>query len=114
VWTGSWVNFYVSSDNVNWTQYIKIPCEDGSLVDHNYHDLTQYVAGSSKYYIKAELSGSCNAQLFREAPGNYADHFMSFDNQVTVIPEPGAVMAIVGMGLMLGLGILYRRRRNGR
>jgi len=31
----------------------------------------------------------------------------------TIIPEPGAVMALVGMGLMTGLGVLYRRRRNG-
>ena len=108
--SGNWVNFYVSTDNSSWTRYIEV--QYGVVnSDYDYHDLTQYVAGSSKYYIKAELYPAYNSQLFRESLEQYDDHFMSFDNQVTLSPEPGAVIALLGMGLMLGLGVLYRRRR---
>jgi len=40
--------------------------------------------------------------------------YLDFEGSGTVVPEPGAVMALVGMGLIMGLAILYRRRRNGR
>jgi len=33
--------------------------------------------------------------------------------EAELVPEPGAVMALVGIGLMTALAILYRRRRNG-
>lgn len=40
---------------------------------------------------------------------------VAFDDvSMTTIPEPGTVIALLSMGLMLGLAILYRRRRNGR
>jgi hypothetical protein len=117
VWTdggaSNSVYWYVSTDGSSWTNYLTVTATTaggGFAGSGAYYDVSSVVAGHNVFYVKEVMtpywSADCD-EAFRS--GGYGD-WGTFDAKLTLVPEPGSLLAlltgIVGLG-----GFAVRRRK---